>query len=38
MTRRAMLKGSCLCGTVRYEVDRIDMPITGAFVPKNVTP
>lgn len=21
------LKGSCLCGTVRYEVDRLDMPI-----------
>jgi hypothetical protein len=21
------LKGSCLCGTVRYEVDQLDMPI-----------
>jgi ADP-ribosyl-[dinitrogen reductase] hydrolase len=21
------LRGSCLCGTIRYEVDRLDMPI-----------
>ncbi|MDO8698574.1 MAG: GFA family protein [Pseudomonas sp.] len=27
MTKAAMIKGSCLCGAIGYELDNLDMPI-----------